>query len=230
MSGLTLTSIGRRFGDRTVLDDLSLTIAEGECLALLGHSGSGKSTLLRIAAGLDSQHTGTVAAPAERSVVFQDPSLLPWKRVLANVTLGLRRPDAQAAARRVLDEVGLSTHADQWPTTLSGGEAQRVALARALARDPKVLLLDEPFGALDALNRLRMHELLIAMRARYRPTTLFITHDVEEAIAIADRIAVIDQGRIAFEHTIELASPRVRTSPQFQSLRASVLAALGVAP
>lgn len=228
MSGLALRAIGRRFGDHVVLDDVSLTLRAGECVAVLGHSGTGKTTLLRIAAGLDTDHVGTVDAPAQRAVVFQDPSLLPWKRVLANVMLGLRAPYDEHDAHRVLAEVGLDAHATRWPNTLSGGEAQRVALARALVRRPEVLLLDEPFGGLDALNRLRMQDLFVAMRSAYTPTTLFITHDVEEALVLADRVVVLADARLAYEREVELPATRQRTSSEFQALRTEVLAALGV--
>ncbi|MEN9801497.1 MAG: hypothetical protein RLZ37_622 [Actinomycetota bacterium] len=228
MSGLTLSGVGRAFGSHVVLEDLDLQVSKGEFVAILGHSGCGKSTLLRVIAGLDDGYTGEIEATAERVMVFQDPSLFPWKRVLANVMLGLRSADAESVARRVLGEVGLESHLRQWPATLSGGEAQRVALARALARDPELLLLDEPFGALDALSRLRMQDLLIQMRATYRPTTLMVTHDVEEAIALADRVMVLDEGRFVFDRRVDIASPRKRTSPAFQAVRADVLEALGV--
>jgi sulfonate transport system ATP-binding protein len=230
MNGLTLTSVRRAFGSKVVLDGLSLEVAEGEFIAVLGHSGCGKSTLLRIVAGLDSGYTGRVEAPVERAMVFQDSSLLPWKRVLDNVILGVRSRDADATARRVLDEVGLASQLRQWPSTLSGGEAQRVALARALVRQPKLLLLDEPFGALDALNRLRMQDLMLAMHLKYEPTALMVTHDVEEAIALADRILVLSEGRFIHDQRVDISRPRDRTSGKFQSVRAEALRALGVLP
>lgn len=230
MSGLVLSSIGRRFDSHVVLEDVSLTLRDGEFAAVLGHSGCGKSTLLRIIAGLDTGHTGTFEAPDERAMVFQSASLFPWKRVLENVTLGLRTKDREADARRVLAEVGLDSNLRQWPLTLSGGEAQRVALARALVRDPKLLLLDEPFGALDALNSLKMQDLLVQMRKKYQPTTLMVTHDVEEAIALADRVLVLDTGRFVYDRYVDIAAPRDRTSPKFQAVRSEVLAALGVPP
>ncbi len=226
--GLSLTCIQRRFGDRVVLDHFDLTLPAGQFAALLGHSGSGKSTLVRIVAGLDRDYSGVVQAPERRAVVFQDPCLMPWKRVLPNVKLGLRSTDADERARRVLKEVGLGNHLRAWPLTLSGGEAQRVSLARALVRDPQLLLLDEPFGALDALTRIRMHALVDDLRATYRPTTLLVTHDVEEALLLADRVLVLDGGRITYDQTVELAHPRQRTSGDFQRRRADVLAALGV--
>jgi alpha-ketoglutarate-dependent taurine dioxygenase/ABC-type lipoprotein export system ATPase subunit len=154
------TAVRRRFGDRVVLDGLDLDIGKGEFVALLGRSGSGKSTFLRALAGLDDGAEGRILVPEARSVVFQDPRLLPWATVLDNVVLGLKGAEARDHGREVLGEVGLGEHGDAWPKTLSGGEAQRASLARALVREPELLLLDEPFGALDALTRIRMHALL----------------------------------------------------------------------
>lgn len=228
MSSLTLTDVRRAFDIKVVLDGLSLHLEPGEFTAVLGHSGCGKSTLLRIIAGLDSGYTGVVDSSPEIAMVFQDANLLPWKRVLANVVLGLRGSDRTEKAREVLAEVGLDDNLHQWPSTLSGGEAQRVALARALVRNPKVLLLDEPFGALDALNRLKMQDLLVALLAKYRATTVMVTHDVEEAIALAGRVVVLDGGRFTFDRRIDLPTPRSRVSAAFQTVRADVLDALGV--
>ena len=152
-------------------------------MALLGRSGTGKSTLLRALAGLDPDYEGTILVPDARSVVFQEPRLLPWRRVWANVVLGLPRVPTAPAVDAALAEVGLADRADAWPVTLSGGEAQRVALARALVREPELLLLDEPFAALDALTRLKMHALLRDLWRRHRPAVLLVTHDVDEAIA-----------------------------------------------
>jgi sulfonate transport system ATP-binding protein len=222
--------INRRFRDRTVLDGLDLAIADGEFVALLGRSGSGKSTLLRILAGLDRGWSGFVRVPRDRSVVFQDPRLLPWQRLLANVMLGVRSGDRRQRGQRALEEVGLGDRQRSWPATLSGGEAQRAALARALVREPRLLLLDEPFGALDALTRLRMHVLLADLCRVHRPSVLLVTHDVDEAIALADRVAVLDQGRIMFDRPVDLPGPRVRHHPGFIELRAGLLGALGVAP
>jgi sulfonate transport system ATP-binding protein len=225
---LQLRGVSRRFGDRVVLDELDLDVEHGQFVALLGHSGCGKSTLLSIAAGLDREVVGEVVVPARRAVVFQEPSLVPWKRVLQNVTLGVKGGDVVARGERVLDEVGLTSHSRAWPLTLSGGEAQRVALARALIRDPELLLLDEPFGALDALTRIKMHELLVAMCAKYRPTVLFVTHDVEEALLLADRVVVLEGGRFGLDVAVDLEPPRRRTSAPFQAIREEILEALGV--
>jgi sulfonate transport system ATP-binding protein len=220
--------VTRRFGTRTVLDGIDLTVAPGEFVALLGRSGTGKSTLLRILAGLDRDFSGSVRAAVDRAVVFQDARLVPWQRVLSNVTLGLRDRDGDHRARQALEEVGLAEHVRAWPSTLSGGEAQRVALARALVRQPRLLLADEPFGSLDALTRLKMHALLAELYARHRPAVLLVTHDVDEAIVLADRIAVLDNGRIIFDAPVDVPGARERHHPAFIELRAELLAALGV--
>src|SRR5690606_15578249 len=189
----------RRYGERTVLDGIDLDIAVGEFVALLGRSGSGKSTLLRAIAQLDHDLVGTgeIHAPANRAVVFQDARLLPWTRVLDNVVLGMQDSHAVRRGRAALTEVGLAGREESWPVELSGGEQQRVALARALVREPALLLADEPFGALDALTRMRMHDLLIELCRRHRPAVLLVTHDVDEAITLADRVLVLADGRIA---------------------------------
>ncbi len=172
----------RGFGSRTVLDGVDLDIAPGEFVAMIGRSGSGKSTLLRALAGLDREVAGELSVPGPVAVAFQEPRLVPWKRVGANVCLGLRAPDPRRAAADALDEVGLSAHAHAWPLTLSGGEAQRVSLARALVREPGLLLLDEPFGALDALTRETMNVELLRIWSESGATTLFVTHSISEAV------------------------------------------------
>lgn len=189
-----LRNFTRRIGTNTILAGLDLDIAAGEFVALLGRSGSGKTTLLRTVAGLDSAEGQDVTVPETRAVVFQDARLLPWKKVWRNVALGLKARDARQRAEAALAEVGLGHRLDAWPLTLSGGEAQRVALARALVREPELLLLDEPFAALDALTRLRMHELVLALWRHHRPAVLMVTHDVDEAIALADRVVLLDPG------------------------------------
>ncbi|AUG82028.1 sulfonate ABC transporter ATP-binding protein [Kitasatospora sp. MMS16-BH015] len=223
--------VGRSFEGREVLAGVELRLRRGEFLALLGRSGSGKSTLLRALAGLDPEYTGRLLVPQRRSMVFQDPRLQPWKRVLDNVVLGLPGPRAGARARGLaaLAEVGLADHAKDWPITLSGGEAQRVALARALVREPELLLLDEPFGALDALTRIRMHALLRELCRKHRPAVLLVTHDVDEALLLADRVLVLTDGRLGPDHPVELAGQRHRTDPEFAALRTTLLAELGVA-
>ena len=232
-AGVHARGLTRRFGATTVLDGVDLDIAgprgeeRGEFVALLGRSGSGKTTLLRLLAGLDAADAGTLDVPPARAVVFQEARLLPWRRVWQNVALGLpgnARPRAEAALR----EVNLGHRLDAWPLTLSGGEAQRVGLARALVRQPRLLLLDEPLGALDALTRLQMQRLIAELWARHRCATLLVTHDVEEALLLADRVLLLDQGRLTREWTIPLPRPRRIADPLLARLKVSLLAALGV--
>ncbi|MER5787068.1 ABC transporter ATP-binding protein [Streptomyces sp. NPDC001980] len=221
-------ALSRTFDGNTVLHDLDLDIREGEFVALLGHSGCGKSTLLRILAGLDDEIGGEVTVPVRRSAAFQSPRLLPWLKVWRNVVLGLPgRPD-RALAAKALDEVGIADRAGVWPKTLSGGQAQRVSLARALVREPELLLLDEPFGALDALTRGRVQQLVAELWQSHGCAVLLVTHDVEEALLLADRVLVMDGGRIAHELTVGLPRPRDLTTPDFVSLRARLLGWLGV--
>ncbi|WBQ05291.1 ABC transporter ATP-binding protein [Kribbella sp. CA-293567] len=232
--GLTLKQavevrgLTRRYDDRVVLDDLDLSIEPGEFVALLGKSGSGKSTLLRALAGLDYdvEGSGELVVPENVSVVFQDSRLLPWARVLENVLLGLK--NAGERGRQSLAEVGLAGREQAWPNELSGGEQQRVALARSLVREPALLLADEPFGALDALTRLKMHVLLRKLCAAHQPAVLLVTHDVDESIVLADRVIVLDEGRIVAEQTIELDQPRSPADPGFAAVRTELLDALGV--
>lgn len=220
----------RRYGERTVLDGIDLEITAGEFVALLGRSGSGKSTLLRAIAELDHDVAGVgeLHTPANRAVIFQDARLLPWTRVLDNVILGMRGSQAVRRGRAALAEVGLAGREESWPVELSGGEQQRVALARSLVREPALLLADEPFGALDALTRLRMHDLLLELCRRHRPAVLLVTHDVDEAITLADRVLVLTDGRVAVEERIDLPTPRTRNDPGFFAYRERLLAALGV--
>jgi sulfonate transport system ATP-binding protein len=224
----SVRGLSRTFGDRTILAGLDLNIAQGEFIALIGRSGSGKSTLLRVLAGLDREVTGQISVAGPVSVAFQEPRLVPWKKVLANVALGLRGPDPRDRARIALDEVGLTERADAWPGTLSGGEAQRASLARALVREPRLLLLDEPFSALDALTRISMHRLVLNLWTRHRPAVLLVTHDVDEALALADRILVLGGGRIAHSSPITVPRPRDRDHPDLIALRLSLLTELGV--
>ena len=220
----------RVFGTRAVLDGIDLSLRAGDFIALLGPSGTGKTTLLRILAGLDTADAGQVLVPRVRSVVFQEPRLVMAHRVWRNVVLGARRASkARSRAIQALTEVGLQTHSDAWPVTLSGGEAQRVALARALATEPALLLLDEPFAALDALTRIRMHDLVARLYARHQPAVMLVTHDVDEAILLADRVLVLSDGSIGLNIPVEIDKPRQRDDPRFLELRGRLLAQLGVA-
>jgi sulfonate transport system ATP-binding protein len=225
---VAVRGLTRRYGDRTVLASLDLDVADGEIVALIGRSGSGKSTLLRALAGLDEHPDGEVVIHGTVAMAFQEPRLVPWRRVIDNVTLGLRGTDPAARARQALAEVGLEDHRRAWPLTLSGGEAQRVSLARALVREPSVLLLDEPFGALDALTRIAMHGLLLALWEEHRPAILLVTHDVDEALALADRVLVLGDGRIAHQSAVQLPRPRDRDQPELIALRNRLLSELGV--
>lgn len=225
-----VNNLTRRFGERKVLDGLDLSLYGGEFIALLGPSGCGKSTLLRILAGLDREIDGNVLVPEGRAVAFQTPRLMPWMRVWRNVVLGLPgRPDRQLA-QTYLEEVGLAASADAWPKTLSGGEAQRVSLARALVREPQLLLLDEPFAALDALTRARAQQLVAQLWRKHGWTVMLVTHDVEEALLLADRVLFMDDGVIAQEVGVDLPRPRVVSDPAFVSLRSRLLGWLGAMP
>ncbi|MGI5176887.1 ABC transporter ATP-binding protein [Dactylosporangium sp. CA-152071] len=225
---VTATGVRRAFGDTVVLDGVDINIAAGEVVALLGGSGSGKSTLLRILAGLDGEATGDVSTTGATAVVFQEHRLLPWKRVAANVALGVRGPSLRERVDAALEEVGLADRRDAWPAELSGGQAQRVAFARALVREPDLLLLDEPFGALDALTRLRMQTLFGRLRATHGFAALFVTHDVDEALLLADRVLVLDGGRIAEDRPVPLPRPRAVDTPGFGASRRSLLDLLNV--
>nr|WP_308015066.1 ATP-binding cassette domain-containing protein [Nocardia coffeae] len=228
-AAVRIEGLRKAFGDKVVLDDVDLTVRRGEFVVLLGPSGTGKTTLLRLLTGLEAPDAGQVLVPAVRTTVYQEPRLIPSKRVLANVVVGQRRAKStREAGLRALAEVGLDGKARQWPATLSGGEAQRAALARALVREPELLLLDEPFAALDALTRLQMQDLVGDLVARHRPAVLMVTHDVDEAVRLADRVLVLDRGRFAVDIDIDLAHPRDRTDPGALRYRASLLAELGV--
>jgi sulfonate transport system ATP-binding protein len=236
---VSVRGVRRKFAERAVLDGIDLDIAQGEIVALLGRSGCGKSTFLRVLASLDPLSTGEVRVPAKKSVVFQEPRLLPWKRVWRNVALGLdcNAEEGKQRALTALEEVGLSARGEAWPVTLSGGEAQRVALARALVREPSLLLLDEPFGALDALTRIKMHALMTELLRRHRPAVLLVTHDVDEAILLADRAIVLSMpepglitggSQIVADIKVDVALPRRRRDPAFAALRRDLLGYLGV--
>lgn len=221
----------KAFNGKAVLDGLSLTIDAGEFVALLGRSGSGKSTFLRLLGALDVEAQGVIRVPKRRAIVFQDPRLIPWLSVLRNVTIGLRQTaENRKRGLAALGEVGLGRHHEAWPRTLSGGEAQRAALARAMVREPQLLLLDEPFGALDALTRIRMHALLRELYRKHHPAVLLVTHDVDEAILLADRILVLTDGRISLDRQVGITTPRQRADHGFIALRQRLLSELGVDP
>ncbi len=223
-----LRGVGKQYGERTVLADFDLSIERGSFVSIVGRSGCGKSTLLRLVAGLETPTAGTLEKradgdhPFDTRIMFQDARLLPWKSVLQNVMLGLGR-GARDDARAVLAEVGLIERANDWPAQLSGGQRQRVALARALVHRPQLLLLDEPLGALDALTRIEMHALIERLWREHRFTALLVTHDVHEAVALADRILLIEEGRIALDQPVPLARPRERASAGFAALEERVL-------
>lgn len=224
---VVVEGVSKHFGAGSVLDALSLRLEPGSLTALLGRSGSGKSTLLRILAGLDDEFDGTVAVPERVSVAFQEPRLLPWSSVLDNVVIGLGK-HAGPLGRHTLDEVGLGDKAHAWPLTLSGGQAQRASLARALVREPELLLLDEPFGALDALTRRSMHQLLLDLWHKHSPTILFVTHDVEEALRLADRVVVLEHGSISFDAEVPEDRGLRMEKPSVLHLRREIYGALGV--
>jgi sulfonate transport system ATP-binding protein len=223
-----LRGVGKQYGKRSVLNDFDLSIERGSFVAIVGRSGCGKSTLLRLIAGLETPTAGVLekraadGRPLDTRIMFQDARLLPWKSVLQNVMLGLGR-GAREDARAVLAEVGLLERANDWPAQLSGGQRQRVALARALVHRPQLLLLDEPLGALDALTRIEMHALIERLWREHRFTALLVTHDVHEAVALGDRILLIEEGRIALDQPVPLDRPRARASAGFAALEEHVL-------
>ncbi|WP_208459067.1 ABC transporter ATP-binding protein [Paraburkholderia sp. BCC1876] len=219
----------KRFGARRVIDGLSLEIRRGEFVALAGPSGCGKSTLLRVLAGLDREIDGAVRVSAKRGVAFQAPRLLPSRRVWKNIVLGLPGDRSRKRADAALAEVGLAHRGGAWPKDLSGGEAQRAALARVLARNPDLLLLDEPFAALDALTRLTVQALVSQRWERHRQAILLVTHDIGEALLLADRVLVMKEGRIAFELIVDSPRPRDIDSEYFAQAKHVLLAQLGIA-
>ena len=225
---IRIEGLTRRFDGPAVLDRLDLDVGRGEFVALLGRSGSGKTTLLRMLAGLDAVTEGRIEVPGDMSVVFQEARLLPWKRVWENVALGLPGGDARARAQAALQEVGLGHRLDAWPLTLSGGEAQRAGIARALVRRPDFLMLDEPFASLDALTRLRMQAMVGELWQLHRCAVLLVTHDVDEALLLADRALVLEHGQIRTRIDIDLPRPRRHGDPGFDRLRTALLSALGV--
>jgi sulfonate transport system ATP-binding protein len=229
---LTIRDLRKSFGDNEVLRGIDLHIPAGQFVAVVGRSGCGKSTLLRLIAGLETATAGSIefgeeARAEDIRVMFQEPRLLPWARVLSNVEVGLGRErassDAQARAESALVEVGLGDKRAQWPAVLSGGQKQRVALARALVSHPRVLAFDEPLGALDALTRISMQRLLERVWHDQGFTAILVTHDVSEAVALADRVLVIEDGIIAHDIDVDIPRPRRRGSAQLAALEGSIL-------
>jgi sulfonate transport system ATP-binding protein len=221
---LRVQSLSKSYGDRRVLRDIELALAPGEFVAIVGRSGCGKSTLLRAVAGLERIDAGRVTIGrgevAEVRMMFQESRLLPWKSVIDNVALGLPTADK---ARETLATVGLAERAEEWPASLSGGQKQRVALARALVHAPALLLLDEPLGALDALTRIEMQQLIEALWLKQGFTAVLVTHDVQEAVALADRVILIEDGAVSLDVKIDLPRPRGRGSVAFAELEARIL-------
>ncbi|XLZ71055.1 ATP-binding cassette domain-containing protein [Massilia sp. SR12] len=224
--GVVLEGLGKSFGARRVLQGVDLSLRAGEFVAVVGRSGCGKSTLLRAIAGIEevdqgSASIGSGVAGASLRIMFQEPRLLPWKTVLQNVALGLPYGLSRAAA--ALSTVGLAERADDWPSELSGGQRQRVALARALVHEPNLLLLDEPLGALDALTRIEMQQLIEALWRQRGFTAVLVTHDPQEALALADRVLLVEEGRIALDLPVPLARPRRRGDAAFAALEQRLL-------
>jgi sulfonate transport system ATP-binding protein len=228
-----LNAVQRRFSERIVIDGLTTRFEAGEFVVIVGRSGCGKSTLLRLLAGLDAAQGGQLDADGrplreaidDVRIMYQDARLLPWRSVVDNVALGLtgKRDTVRALALEALSQVGLAGRANEWPGNLSGGQRQRVALARALVHRPRLLLLDEPLGALDALTRIEMHRLIERIWREHCFTAVLVTHDVSEAVVLADRILLIEDGRIVLDQPVELARPRARGDATFARLEGQVL-------
>jgi sulfonate transport system ATP-binding protein len=227
---VSLRGVDKHFGNRKVLSNFDFAIERGSFVSIVGRSGCGKSTLLRLVAGLERATGGVVqrnaaagASALQIRIMFQDARLLPWKSVLENVMLGLPR-SSRDDARATLAEVGLSEREGDWPAQLSGGQRQRVALARALVHRPDLLLLDEPLGALDALTRIEMHGLIERLWREHGFTALLVTHDVQEAVALGERVVLIEEGQISLDAAVTLARPRTRMTEGFAALEEQVLA------
>lgn len=229
--GFEIRGLVKRFDGKTVLDGVDLVVPQGQFVAIIGKSGCGKSTLLRLLAGLDLPTAGTITrgdgGNRDVRIMFQEPRLLPWARVLDNVLVGLtgieRGATARARAAERLSEVGLADRAGDWPSVLSGGQRQRAALARALVGEPRILALDEPLGALDALTRIEMQALLERVWLGQGFTSVLVTHDVAEAVVLADRVVVLDSGRIVLDLPVPLPRPRRHGATEVARLEAQIL-------
>jgi sulfonate transport system ATP-binding protein len=227
---LEISNLQKSFGNHKVLRNINLKVKKGEFIAIVGKSGCGKSTLLRLLAGLETASDGKIVTDGVRlegrnllaKMMFQDGRLLPWKKVIQNVGLGLKT-DWRPRAEKILDQVGLADRANDWPSVLSGGQRQRVALARALVHEPDILLLDEPLGALDALTRIEMHQLIEDLWMEKKFTAVLVTHDVEEAVALSNRVILIDEGEIVLDHPVKLPYPRQREHPLFSPTVSQIL-------
>jgi sulfonate transport system ATP-binding protein len=233
-AAVTLCGVTKAFGAHHVLQGIDLDIALGEFVAIVGRSGCGKSTLLRLIAGLDAPSSGTITVDGQSTgwrddvrLMFQEPRLLPWQRVVANVEVGLThsrdRHDRRRHAEDTLVQVGLAGRAHEWPTVLSGGQKQRVALARALVSHPRLLALDEPLGALDALTRIEMQDLIETVWQDKGFTAIVVTHDVSEAVALADRILLLEDGLVAMDVAVDLPRPRRRGDPRAAAIEGRIL-------
>lgn len=231
MSGIPikLENVWKQFGDTVVLKGINLELKSGEFLAIVGRSGCGKSTLLRLISGIEPITSGSIRLDQQKvngthpllRIMFQDDRLLPWKTVLENVELGLQKKN-KALAKEALKRVGLEHKHQDWPSMLSGGQRQRVSLARALVGEPKLLLLDEPLGALDALTRIEMQQLIESLWLKQQFTGILVTHDVSEAVALADRVVLIEEGKLSLDITIDLPRPREKNS-QFAHYEKTIL-------
>ncbi|MFY9988808.1 MAG: ABC transporter ATP-binding protein [Chthoniobacterales bacterium] len=225
-------ALSKEFAGRLVLHSLDFRVDPGELVAVVGKSGCGKSTLLRLICGLEKPSSGWVEIGGERltglsrhaRLMFQEAALLPWKSVKANVALAAPKASSRdRVAEDDLKHVGLGDRSHEWPSILSGGQRQRVALARALASNANLLLFDEPLGALDALTRLEMQALIERLWLERRFSAILVTHDVEEAVALADRILLMEGGRVTFETGVSLDRPRDRASAEFTALKEAIL-------
>ncbi|MDR1367238.1 MAG: ATP-binding cassette domain-containing protein [Candidatus Accumulibacter sp.] len=229
--GVRVRGLVKRFGDREVLRELNLEIPRGEFVCVVGRSGCGKSTFLRLLAGLEEISSGTVDfgdSPAkgrrkDARIMFQDPRLLPWRTVIENIAIGFSGGEIDGQAREVAKQVGLADRADDWPGRLSGGQRQRVALARALIHRPRLLLLDEPLGALDALTRLEMQRLIENVWKQHEFTAVLVTHDVSEATILGDRILLIEDGCVTLDEKVDLPRPREYGQPGLAAIGRRVL-------